>query len=637
MISYQERSTIRKHFQNHHSRIMLLIGITQEYSRMFVYFTRNHHHQHWSKVNKALASPATLSNRYIGFNTMNRDRESVRSLTPQSQRGSQRRHSGLKMQTLPVPEDLKPHETVRTTQEEDALEGERDEYQRRPPHSSFERDDDFKFKRHKRRNNTGVASLGERLDNIQELQNARWMENFNSSANNLDRLPRNSQRDDSQDSQKQRQQPEPMLPIQAPPYMPYMYYYPYAPPMVPHMSTSPTRPSDQELVQYVNSSQAYPNTSTQPFLPPMHASSNRLMPAPPLYPNYSAYNYYNDVQSTVAKKSHQRRERRSTLMAQRGRRLSILSTQDNSHIISPHKDVPEDDFYRHIANTSFGQDLQIRQLFSWCFIRCLRKWETKDGQLDKPDASNDGEAYVNPKRIALVIIKEFVDELRKGKAEVSWDAEESREGAQEDHSQYQEEDTELRELFEDDDDDDDDDNDDDNNIRDRKRARRKGMKGNRKPSIKVPNEKNIQNAKNMEVLQMQINTLDEEIKDWIHELDEPEGVTEWHRLGNEISSLKTKLTSSTPSPVAGEVTDPLAELEGKLQSRMAQFHAISHFLHSNSQLLTDSVRRKLQIMSNTINENTFLCQGAGRPSARTSTKDLLLGLSRSLTNQSHNP
>ncbi|SCV04351.1 LAME_0H17744g1_1 [Lachancea meyersii CBS 8951] len=552
------------------------------------------------------------------------ERDRPRSLTPQSQRSSQRKH-GLKMQTLPLPDELKPRESVRTTQEDD-LAKDLEEFQSEPPHSSFERDEDFKFKRHKHRQNAGTASLGERLDNIQELQNARWMDNFNSSAN-LGRPPRNAHREQSsQESlqrhrQQQQQQQSSLMPMQAPPYMPFMYYYPYAPPMMQQMPTSPVRPADQDMPQFVNSSQGYPNTSTQPFLPPLPPQNSQLMPPPPLYPNYSGYNYYNDMQSSLAQKSKQRREKRSSLMAQRGRRLSLLSIQDNSHIISPHKDVPEHDFYRHIANTSFGQDLQIRQLFSWCFIRCLRKWEQREhrGSPQKPDSQ--GEAYVDPKRIALVIIKEIVDELRKGKIDVNWDVEDSADSALDDNSRYQEEDTELRALF----DDDEEDEEGGGQV-----VRKRQKKGVRKQLIKLPNEKNVQNAKNLEVLQKQIDTLDGEIKKWIHELDDPGKTTEWEQFGGKLNELRQDLRQS---PAADDpAQDPVPELERKLRLRMERLYATSHILHSNSKLLSKSSQRKLRDLTHFINQNVFTSQTATTPAQqpRKETKSLLVGLSRLL-------
>ncbi|SCV01081.1 LANO_0F10044g1_1 [Lachancea nothofagi CBS 11611] len=541
------------------------------------------------------------------------DRERPRSVTPQSQKSSQRRH-GLKMQMLPVPNDLKPQERLRMTQEEDGLQEDLDEYQRERLQSSFERDEDFKFKRHKHRNNAGTASLGERLDNIHEQQRARWMDNFNSSAN-MDRFPRSSQRErSSQESQHPQQS---MLPLPTAPYMPYMYYYPYGPPMAhPHMSTSPSRAGDQEMAQYVNSSQGYPNTSTQPFMPPMPPPNSQLMPPPPLYPGYSAYNYYNDVQSSVAKKSQQRREKRNSLMAQRGRRLSLLSLQDNSHIISPHKDVPEHDFYRHIANTSFGQDLQIRQLFSWCLIRCLRKWENTDHSPTSNEDKGNGKAYVDPKRISLVIIKEFVEELRKGKLDVSWDVEESEDSAIEDNTRYQEEDTELRELFEDDDD-------DDSQVARKSRKRR----SSRKHLIKLPNEKNVQNAKNLHVLQKQIDALEDEIKRWIHELDEPEKTSEWQVFGKELANIKETLGPNGSLYSSQDLEyDPVPELEEKIRSRMDNLYAISHFLHSNAEVLSHSAQLRLQSLSNCINLNIFTSQAAVQP--KENIKSLLTGLSR---------
>ncbi|SCU84998.1 LAFA_0D13278g1_1 [Lachancea sp. 'fantastica'] len=550
------------------------------------------------------------------------DPERRQSLTPQSQRSSQQRRRGLKMQTLPFPDDFKPRSGVVMSQdEEDEVSKELGEFHPGAQHSSFERDDEFKFKRHKHRHNAGTASLGERLDNIQELQNARWMDNFNSSAN-FERHGRSSQREfssqDSQRQQQQQQQQQSVLPLQAQPYMPYMYYYPYAPPMVHPVPASPVRASEQEnMQQYVSSSQGYPNTSTQPFLPPLPPQNSQLMPPPPLYPNYSGYNYYNDMQRNAAQRSQQRREKRRSLMAQRGRRLSMLSIQDNSHIVSPHKDVPEHDFYRHIANTSFGQDLQIRQLFSWCFIRCLRKWESREHQGSPQKSHTQGESYVDPKRIALVIIKEIVDDLRKGKMDINWDADDSTEGATEDNSRYHEEDTELRELFDDDDDDE-----DSSEQRVRKKVKRRAPQ----QILKLPNEKNIQNAKNLEVLQKQIDALDDEVKQWIQELDEPDKSTECENFKESLGKLREELQEQ---PFDDASKDPIPELERDLRIRMERLYSISHLLQSNSKLLSETSQRKLRELTQHINESVFTTPMIAQQPTN-DTKSLLLGLSRLL-------
>ncbi|CUS23579.1 LAQU0S10e03620g1_1 [Lachancea quebecensis] len=532
-------------------------------------------------------------------------RERPRSLTPQG-RGSQRKH-GLKVQTLPLPPELKSYDSVRTTQELEE-DGEPDEYQRNNQQSSFEKDEDFKFKRHKHRNNAGTASLGERLDSLHELQNARWVENFNSSAN-MDRRARNSQRENpSQESQPSIPAlPAPSIP---PSYMPYMYYYPFAP-MVHPMSTSPARAANGEMPQYISSSQGYPNTSTQPFMPPMPQPNSQLMPPPPLYPNYPSYNYYNHVDEDVARKSQRRREKRSSLMAQRGRRLSLLSFQDNSQIISPHKDVPERDFYRHIANTSFGQDLQIRQLFSWCLIRCLRKWESNEHQLNKEEARPNGETYADPKKIALTIIKEFVEDLRRGKTDINWDAEDYTDSSTEDNTQFQEEDTELRELF---------DEDDDTDVHSRPRKRR------RQPSIKIPNEKNVENAKNLKVLEKQISSLEEEIKTWFQELDETGHTSEWRSFKSQLNQLAAAdVKPASPNP-------PLHDLEAELECRVESLRVTSHFLNSNSELLSLSTKRKVQKLTQCINSGVFSAFTNPQTNKHT-TRNLLRGLSRSLTKE----
>ncbi|SCW01141.1 LAFE_0D05996g1_1 [Lachancea fermentati] len=510
-------------------------------------------------------------------------------------RKSKQRIHGLKMQTLPLSSELKNNDEIKTTGESE--EDRDDEYSRNNPQSSFEKDEDFKFKRHRSKNG-GVSSLGERLDNLQELERARWMDNFNSSVN-IDK-----HRGKSLEESPQRVatvQP----PHMAPPYMPYMYYYPI-PPMMP-MTTSPTRPvisQGNEASHYLNSSQGYPNTSTQPFLP-IPPPSGQLMPPPPLYPNYSPYSYYQSADSEQLKKTRQRREKRKSVMEQRGRRLSMLSFQDNSHIISPHKDVPEEDFYRHIANTSFGQDLQIRQLFNWCFIRALRKRETVNASQKKVKEGPD-ETYVDPNKIAMVIMKEFVHELRKGLIQIDWEAE-NNDIQLNDKQSYEEEDTELRELFDDDE--------EENRISQVKKRRKT-------TAIKIPNEKNLQNSKSLLILQEQVDKLKAEIQTWVKYLDVDDHLGDWSTFKSELEACSENIITTVESKPTAE------DMKMQLVTRMDRFYSMCHFLSSYSQLLSETSGRKLQQLKTYINNAD--AWAVPMENRRKGTKELLQGLSKSL-------
>lgn len=530
------------------------------------------------------------------------------SLTPQRKR----QHShGLRMQTLPTSPEVKDSQGLTTSLDDEREEREHSDYTREKRHqlSSFEADEDFKFKRHKRKN-TGAPTLGERLDNLQELQRARWMDNFNSSVNDRHSL--------SQPQLNPMNSPQRMMPPM-PPYMPYMYYYPM-PQMLP-MPASPSHPQQQveQSSQFMNSSQGYPNTSTQPFYPPPPSQnapvpSGQLMPPPPLYPDYASYNFYANSSNNLenSKRIKSTREKRKSLIQQRGRRISMLSLQDEenfntSHIVSPHKDVPEKDFYRHIANTSFGHGLQVRQLFNWCLIRCLRKRETQER---RSEGREESDAYIEPTRIATVILKEFVGDLRKGNLEFDWEGINIPEEREEDNGSeldgYSEEDTELRELF------------DDDTLHKRPTNTRKR---HGKSILKIPNEKNLQNSKNLIMLQEKISAIRTEIDQWRKELDQSDPQPEWSKLKQRVAD------TDIPNPINKEPR--LEEIKKKATMKMDSFHEMSHLLNSHSKLLVQTTEKKLEKMSRCIITSTST--KADDSARKASTKQLLRGLSKALT------
>ncbi|AMD20677.1 HDL067Cp [Eremothecium sinecaudum] len=449
------------------------------------------------------------------------------------------------------------------------------EYTRMKPHSSFEADEDFKFKRRKSKN----GALGERLDSLQNMQNAKWMDNFNS-------------------SMQHPQLPPPVNEyVQPPPpqYMPYMYYYPM-PALAPHHMLPTTASPQKQANNLPSSMQGYPNTSTQPFYP--HRSSSQLMPPPPqMYPGYYAQEARNPGYS---------RERRRTIMAQRGRRLSMLSLQGEenvdvmkSEVISPHKDVPESDFYRHIANTSFGRGLQIRQLFIWCLIRCLRKLETQDEHIT---ANENNSTYINPRRIRMVILREFVQDLRKGKIDVDWDCNNIVE-----EEQYRDdtEDTVLRELF-----------DDDNE--DKEPGARRTAKRKLK-LVKIPNEKNIQNLENVRILEEKISKLKSEIQRWSTVLDDNTYQTNWEAL-RKPTQVPTEPGRFNLPPVP-----KIEDVKLGFSRRIDTLYGSAHLLHSHARLLNKTIQIKSGAVSRTLTKKTI-------PKKPTETKQftrkLLLSLSK---------
>lgn len=453
--------------------------------------------------------------------------------------------------------------------EELVMSQEEDEYNvGKPAASSFEADQDFKFKRHKNKQSNGVPSLGERLDNLQDIKKAKWVDNFNSSMPNARETTGNNGLSSPRVPAGGQAYPS-SQPV--PPYMPYMYYYPMppqGPPMMPYMG-SPVHPTQVDGQQYMNSSVSMmPNSSLQPFFPPgqqprYDQEAPQLMPAPSLYP----YNYVQSQQQ-YAKKA---KDRRKSIAQNRGRRLSILASQDDGNgIVSPHKDVPEKDFYRHIGDTSFGKSLQMRQLFSWCIIRSLKKLEEKEME-SKQTARTESRDYADPKKMALVIMKEFVNDLRRGNIDVDWEAEEAADG-DEDNDETGE-DTELRELFDDNDDD------DGAGTGNTRTVRRKKHQSNIADRPKIPNSKNVENEKNLEVLEGLVRNLKEEVDSWAQVLGKQNPEAEWQTIDRQFSLPDKKLETANDDL-------PVAHISQDLTRRLDRLQVHSHLLNSSSEALS---------------------------------------------------
>lgn len=495
--------------------------------------------------------------------------------------------------------------------------------------SSYEADDDFKFKRHKTKPMNGVPSLGERLDNLQDMKNAKWVDNFNSS------MPMNSQQRSKPDIR-----PPSMPPSQAnqysqtsqiqqqPAYMPYMYYYPMPTPGHPLMSYmgSPVHPSQLNGTQYMNSSVSMlPNTSLQPFMPPPPVpnhkgeqnSAPQLLPPPSLYP----YNFLQQQQQHQQQQQYAQKAKNKSQSSgfNRGRRLSMLASQeDHNMIVSPHKDVPEEDFYRHVGNTSFGRGLQIRQLFNWCVIRSLRKMGNQENEEQAKSEMKEG-AYVNPKKIAIVIIEEFVNDLRKGAVNIDWEEEES--GSGEEFSDA--EDTELRNLFDDDDDDDEVNNNGLNNknnaLKKNSSKKSRNKKNTTKRRNRIANSKNVANEKNLESLQGRIDAIEREIVDWTRVLNDCEVDTEWKQLSKKSTAPPEKTQPLHEEPSIEDIRENITE-------KMNKLYIHSHLLNSGSEALSQLTGVKLDKLSRKF-VPTVHDQNAN---ARSNTQTLLKGLSKSL-------
>nr|API64779.1 Dsn1p [Saccharomyces mikatae] len=461
---------------------------------------------------------------------------------------------------------------------------------------------DLKFKRHKNKHVQGFPTLGERLDNLQDIKKAKRVENFNSS------MPVG---DDNHVGDASANVNASAMPA---PYMPYYYYYHPMNAPTPAMMPYPGSPMHSMM----------PNSSLQPFYsqptagggpdmtsPQNISSSQQLLPAPQLFP-YGSFHHQPQQQPYYIQRT---RERKKSIGSQRGRRLSMLASQGNggNTIISPHKDIPEEDFYTVVGNaSSFGKNLQIRQLFNWCLMRSLHKLElkakdheeeselehqTKKSKLEPKKMDTD---YVDPKRLAMVIIKEFVDDLKRDHIAIDWEDEEKYEDEDEQKALDNTEnydDTELRQLFQENNDDDDDD--DEMDYSEMQRSSRK-FNERRKTVLKdpkklLPNSKNVENTKNLTLLTDKVNAIKNEVKEWAITLDTSRPDLEWQEL---------TLLSPQPHEIISDTEESdivIADMEEKLQTKVDELRYQSHMLNSHSSALNEITASKV----NKLNRETI--------------------------------
>ncbi|CAI4406157.1 BFH_collapsed_G0027580.mRNA.1.CDS.1 [Saccharomyces cerevisiae] len=429
----------------------------------------------------------------------------------------------LRMETIPILEsDSKA--TLQSNEPTQKDEEETEYFENKQSVSNLS--PDLKFKRHKNKHIQGFPTLGERLDNLQDIKKAK--------------RPFYSQ---------------------------------------PTAAGGPDMTTPQNI-----------------------SSSQQLLPAPQLFP----YGSFHQQQLQQPHYIQRTRERKKSIGSQRGRRLSMLASQANggSTIISPHKDIPEEDFYTVVGNASFGKNLQIRQLFNWCLMRSLHKLELKaknqeeEGELEhlakksKLESTKAETDYVDPKRLAMVIIKEFVDDLKKDHIAIDWEDEEKYEDEDEEKildNTENYDDTELRQLFQENDDDDDDDDEVDYSEIQRSRRkfseRRKALP--KEPKKLLPNSKNVENTKNLSILTSKVNAIKNEVKEWAVTLDTSRPDLEWQELTS-FSSQPLEPLSDTEEPDLA-----IADVETKLETKVDELRYQSHILNSHSLALNEITNSKV--------------------------------------------
>ncbi|KAL3233600.1 Kinetochore-associated protein DSN1 [Nakaseomyces bracarensis] len=424
-------------------------------------------------------------------------------------------------------------------------------------------EDDFEFRRHSTK---GVPTLGERLDSLHEVRGARRIDNFSS---------RGATRGSSADVEMEME-----------------------------MDVDGEREADREVGETRNNTSMQVADSSVKYLVPLEYLGGLDIPRDKLI------KVINTEASISASQNERARNKRLSL-SQRGRRLSMLSGPDRKNtIVSPHKEVPEEEFYKHVGDVSFGKGLQVRQLFNWCSDRTY----TRILESDRKRASNvktgyDDNVYGDPKKITMDIIKCFVQDLKKGTVEIDWEAEEEEvieEGLVDD--------SELRALFEDYEDDDTrganvkrtlgyhDEEDFDvtlaiqptrPELENRKKLHRSRGNNLRKrkiiaPQFRLPNSKNVENEKNLQMLKEKISRLEKEIDDWASTLDSYDAHEDWDRIRN----VKT-------DPVPKDVSTgiEIEKVGTSLHERIYCLSSNAHLLDSTSRALLESLKLKIDKLS----------------------------------------
>ncbi|CCF55707.1 hypothetical protein KAFR_0A02710 [Kazachstania africana CBS 2517] len=542
----------------------------------------------------------------------------------------------LKMETLPISETNQQKASLSTEANDTDISLLKETSPVIPrTSSSAGTDNDFKFKRHKNKHIEGAPTLGERLDNLQDVKKAKWIENFDSSAPNLT-IPQQSTQKHRFETSKtdpgsipssQANPDNSVLRSQQPTMnaWPPFYYgvvpYPgspgYHPQMVPQPFMQLAPPGSSVPSQYYSQSvPMIPSTSIQPLYSASQQSNSELLPAPTLHPNNLQY-----VQKT--------RKGRKSLADQRGRRLSIMSNRDQM-IISPHRDVPDDQFYRHIGNTSFGEGLQVRQLFNWCAIRSYETLNegdnTKNKMLDyKLRINDERNSFVDSKKIAMGIIKEFITDLRRGNIDIDWEYEgddtisnSSEEEVSDDRDEIRE-DTVLRSLF---------DEGEGQKERKKKSKRKRLITGQGGDSFEdkylLPNPKNVENENNLTILTEKVQRLKEGFAQWAKALDQQDPTQEWQGI-DEIRKAELKLLSRVGQNHNETQKGKISELEEDIVKRINRMHIHAHLLNSHSNTLCELTGKKLNAVSQAVIENENITNKHTNP------KRLLRGLSDSLS------
>lgn len=390
------------------------------------------------------------------------------------------------------------------------------------------------------------------------------------------------------------------------------------------------------------------NTSNDPNknARPIPAIPNAFFQYPPSsQPIIQSFPQFVPIPTNINDLGKQSDSNKYSLFSNRGRRLSIVSNRENS-IIMPHSDIPTKEYYRHLTNTNVSN--KLKQLFTWCAIKTYQDFKEEGSEfLNKQfnHGTNDTKytkytapTYLDTKRMTLSIINDFINELQHGSLDIDWNPPSNpndkinKQGREtttlglknnnaDDTGSELNEDPILEELF------DDEDNiseisrnDPDNvtyyydglNMKKFKKNKYKqlanGLKKrerdlNIQPMSKslqklLPNPKNAENEKNLELLNIRISKLKDEIDEWKKVIDENHPASEWKSIMR--LDGQEKGTNNVTENVDLEVTSNFEKLNKsvsnvglQLSERVNKLQAHSHLYKFYTESLAQSLAHRI--------------------------------------------
>lgn len=336
-----------------------------------------------------------------------------------------------------------------------------------------------------------------------------------------------------------------------------------------------------------------------------------------------------------------KRELRESFVSQRGRRLSQISKPELVHQTekrngrdelpsSPSQNTQPATFFKH-ANVSIGKDLQVRQIVNWCLVKELDKMKE---QVEKEKTAFNSNK-ITAKNIAYDIFKDFVNDAKSERPIKKWrgsrlqpsslpdsksnkhlgrPSKSTTEGYIDGHDNDGDAlmDADIKAFL----------NSDLTNISPYKKSTTPGATKLQKSLSKkvfIPNLKNLQNRKMLEKLNTKIDILKKEEEVWKNCLAVNDKEIEKY-IAQDEDGLREAMQMKRALKELPELN-----LHNDLMMRIDRFNETTHLINSNlelaseqqkEQLLKLSIKKDRDILDNRSNANNlsikdYLCRLSG--------------------------